>query len=451
MPRLTRILALILGFALAAQSTFAAKPADPNDFLKLLAGDTASRKAALERIGKRWEPGTAVMLLETLNFIRDPEVSGAAQRLLEAQTGQSFAYDIQGWYEWIWNQEFEPHPQYAEFKSILYRNIDPLFADYFTQERTTLIRLEEVRWGGVRQDGIPPLRDPAMIPAKEASYLDDSHVVFGIEVEGDARAYPKRILAWHELFVDEVGGIPVAGVYCTLCGTVILYDTEIDGVVHEMGTSGFLFRSNKLMYDKATQSLWNTIWGTPVIGPLAETDIELPRRSVVTTTWGEWRQRHPKTTVLALDTGFSRDYSEGAAYRDYFGNDKLMFNTPFRDDRLKNKDEVLALVLPEAPEDTLAISQAFLLENPVYADRIGETDLVVLTDRTGGNRVYAADGVEFKSWDQEAKATDSSGAVWTLTESALENAEGRRLGRLPSQRAFWFGWLGSYPQTRLVK
>jgi hypothetical protein len=128
-----------------------------------------------------------------------------------------------------------------------------------------------------------------------------------------------------------------------------------------------------------------------------------------------------------------------------------MFNTPFRDNRLKNKDEVLALVLPEAPQDTLAVSQAFLLENPIYHDRIGEIDLVVLTDRSGGNRVYATAEVRFDSWDQDNKATDSTGAVWTLTESARESPDGRRRGRLPSQRAFWFGWLGSYPQTRLVK
>ena len=145
---------------------------------------------------------------------------------------------------------------------------------------------------------------------------------------GDVRAYPKRILAWHELFTDEVGRVPVAGVYCTLCGTVILFETEHDGVRHELGTSGFLYRSNKLMYDRATQSLWSTFGGRPVIGPLAMEDIRLEVRSVVTTTWGEWRRRHPTTKVLSLNTGHRRDYSEGAAYREYFSTDELMFNVP---------------------------------------------------------------------------------------------------------------------------
>ncbi|MEP1140266.1 MAG: DUF3179 domain-containing (seleno)protein [Balneola sp.] len=142
------------------------------------------------------------------------------------------------------------------------------------------MRLDEIRWGGVRQDGIPPLRDPKMISAKEADYLGDKDVVFGIEVNGDVRAYPKRILAWHEMFVDEVGGEKLAGVYCTLCGTAILFKTEHEGVNHEIGTSGFLYRSNKLMYDKATQSLWNTLQGKPVVGPLVGKGIRLEHLSV---------------------------------------------------------------------------------------------------------------------------------------------------------------------------
>ena len=107
-----------------------------------------------------------------------------------------------------------------------------------------------------------------MLDASEATYLGDRNIVFGIEVNGDARAYPKRILAWHEMFTDSVGGVPVAGVYCTLCGTVILYYTNLGGTQYDLGTSGFLYRSNKLMYDRATQSLWNTFSGEPVVGPL---------------------------------------------------------------------------------------------------------------------------------------------------------------------------------------
>jgi hypothetical protein len=345
----------------------------------------------------------------------------------------------------------QDHPRYAEFKGRLYRRIDPKFGAYFAPDRPANIRLDEVRWGGVRQDGIPPLRSPEMISAAEAKYLDDDNVVFGLDVNGDVRAYPKRILAWHELFTDEIGGVPVAGVYCTLCGTVILYETELDGVQYELGTSGFLYRSNKLMYDRATQSLWNTIWGRPAIGPLAQEPIQLKRRSVVTTTWGEWRRRHPTTRVLSLNTGHRRDYSEGAAYREYFATDDLMFNVPKLDRRLKNKDEVLTLVLDEEAARPLAISADFLAKNKVHHDRIGDVAFVVLTDRSGANRAYRTDGLRFTSWDLDRQAKDEEGATWTLGENRLVASDGRQLERLPAQRAFWFGWYAAFPNTRLVR
>ena len=99
------------------------------------------------------------------------------------------------------------HPRYAAFKAALYSFVDPRFSAYFEDVGEPLIRLDEIAWGGVRQDGIPPLRNPAMLAADEIGYLEDHHIVFGISVNGDARAYPKRILAWHEMFVDVVGGV----------------------------------------------------------------------------------------------------------------------------------------------------------------------------------------------------------------------------------------------------
>jgi hypothetical protein len=290
-----------------------------------------------------------------------------------------------------------------------------------------------------------------MISADEAAYLDDDNIVFGLEVNGDARAYPKRILAWHEMFVDAVGGVPVAGVYCTLCGSMVLYETTHEGVEHQLGTSGFLYRSNKLMYDRTTQSLWSTLLGEPVIGPLADRDIALTRGYVVTTTWGAWRKRHPQTQVLSLDTGHDRDYSEGAAYRDYFATDQLMFEVPKRDRRLRNKAEVLALTFPERSEETLAISAAFLNKNRIYADSVADLSFVVLTDESGASRVYETQGRVFKRWDSVQIATDRNGVKWTLHEDRLESAAGDRLARLPAHRAFWFGWYAAYPDTRLVR
>ena len=118
------------------------------------------------------------------------------------------------------------------------------------------------------------------------------------------------------------------------------------GAYASFGTSGLLYRSNKLMFDEETNSLWSTLDGRPVVGPLVGSDAVLTSRAAVTTTWGEWRRRHPQTDVLSLDTGHDRDYSEGAAYRHYFGTDRLMFSVPTTDTRLSNKAEVLVMRLP---------------------------------------------------------------------------------------------------------
>jgi len=409
-------------------------------------------EAAIDEIRADWDDAYIPVLLEAANFAASARVSFEVLELLEEKTGQTIGDDLNEWYSWLWNQPELITPEYAAFKADLYRQIDPKFHRYFEgRQDSARIRLDEIRWGGVVQDGIPPLRNPEMLAADEATYLEDDNIVFGIEINGDARAYPKRILAWHEMFVDEVGGVDIAGVYCTLCGTVIPYKTEHKGVKHKLGTSGFLYRSNKLMYDEATQSLWNTIKGEPVVGPLVDKGIALEHLSVVTTTWGAWKKRHPETTVLSLQTGHFRDYGEGVAYQDYFSTDRLMFNTPFQDERLKNKQEVLALRFAAAPDDQLAIDTEFLKEHPIYADNVGFQKLVVITDESGANRVYDPEDVEFASYDGYAGLEDTNGKGWKLGEAALRSEDGRVLKRLPYHRAFWFGWHATFPETRLVK
>ncbi len=416
----------------------------------LLLTDGENRDEALETIRTTWKPSYAPMIIEILSLSRNFDLVRQLIELLEAETDAELGYNLDLWYDWMWNQDPQLHPFYADFKGILYSFIDPRFEEYFSALRTSKIRLDEVRWGGVLQDGIPPLRSPKMISAQEADYLEDSNIVFGLEVNGDARAYPKRIMAWHEMFVDNVGETPVAGVYCTLCGSMILYKTTFNGVEHEVGTSGFLYRSNKLMYDKKTQSLWNTLWGTPVIGPLADEDIMLERLSIVTTTWGAWKERHPDTQVLSLDTGHRRDYSEGAAYRDYFATDELMFTVPKQDNRLKNKDEVLGLVFSQHADKPLAIASSYLAETPIYHDRVESLPFVVLTDKSGAHRVYETQGRTFQTWDQQKSVIDDKGTRWSLSEGQLTSAGGDVLNRLPAHRAFWFGWYSAYSHTRLI-
>jgi len=428
-------------------------PSDAKIFLSLFqTSNTQEKTKALEAIDRNWASGYEFMVLETAYLIDDEALRIQLMEVLKKKTGQSFSDSFNDWYFWLWQRDIQEHESYPIFKAELYKLIDPKFEKYFLDRYTsTLIKWNEIRWGGVKQDGIPPLRQPEMIGAEEAEYLGNYDVVFGVEINGDVRAYPKRILAWHELFIDEIGGVQVAGVYCTLCGSVIIYNTTMNGENHQMGTSGFLYRSNKLMYDKATQSLWSTLQGKPVVGPLVDQDIALQTLSVVTTTWGEWKKRHPETSVLSLNTGYDRNYNEGVAYESYFSTDAVLFNTPVKDNRLKNKEEVLALRSKVASEPTLAISTQFLKKNNLYLDQVGTQEIVVLTDKTGANRVFETTGIHFVKYDKKQTVVDANGASWQVNEEYLVGPHGQQLARLPYHRVFWFGWVAAFPNTRLVK
>ena len=208
------LLALTLG-ALGSAPTVHAEEHDLavtiDSLLRARQGDGLLDRA-LADLDRHWHPGYVPMLVEVLRVSSHPD-RYAIIDLMEKKIGTTIGGSISDWFDWIWKQKIEPHPRYADIKAVIYRRIDPRFAKYFDSKRKTEVRLDEVRWGGVVQDGIPPLRRPEMIDVSEATYLAETDVVFGIEIEGDVRAYPKRILAWHEMFTDKVGGVEVTGVY----------------------------------------------------------------------------------------------------------------------------------------------------------------------------------------------------------------------------------------------
>ncbi|MEO5740257.1 MAG: DUF3179 domain-containing protein [Vicinamibacterales bacterium] len=384
----------------------------------------------------------------------EPPVRARLLRFLEQQTRQRFRNDLAAWQRWIWTLPYNPHPEYVRFKGLIYRSIDPAFEAFFPPGMRSLIRLDEIDWGGVVVNGIPPLDYPKHIPASQASYLGDGNVVFGISLNGESRAYPKRILAWHEMARDRIGGVELTVVYCTLCGTVIPYHSVIGGKLVRFGTSGLLYRSNKLMFDEETRSLWSTLEGKPVVGPLVDSGLTLTPESVVTTTWREWRQEHPDTTVLSIDTGFRRNYSEGHAYRDYFANDRLMFQVSRTDQRLRNKAEVVVMRLHSSEQEVpVAIAVDLLRRQPVFHfDAAGQSHIVITT-RAGANRVYRVGGHTFDRMLADGVIVDRNGGRWRVTEDALvsEARPEERLVRQTAQRAFWFGWHAQFPSTILFK
>jgi len=405
----------------------------------------------LAQIEKIWLPEFIPILTEYIRLNTDKKFVQEVVDLLSLKTGKNFGQDHLSWLEWMWKNEPVYANYHSDFIANYYQHIDPKFRNYFYgQQETAKIRLDEIVWGGVKQDGIPPLQNPKLLDVANADYLADSDIVFGMYLNGVAKAYPKRILAWHEFFTDTFGETKVAGVYCTLCGTVIGYNMVADGVFYDLGTSGFLYRSNKLMYDKATQSLWSTIRGEPVMGSLVGKNIGLESFSVETTTWGNWKKRHPSTKVLSLNTGHERDYSEGAAYASYFATDDLMFPVPTIDYRLHNKSEVLIIRAPDYQQDPLAISITYLKKKKWLQGQIGTTNFLAIADKTGAARAYDLGNIKMVNF-KKGKFIDSQGQSWHITKEGIISSENQQLNQLPSHNIFWFAWLNAYPNTRLVK
>jgi hypothetical protein len=434
-------------------------------------GDTAAEERAIARIEAARDRRFVPVLVELMRA-GQMGIAGRAgynQRMvaLERLTGQSLGGDWFAWAEWYAGSDLAPPPGFASWKGRLWTRIDPGFGALLRDERPTRIRVEEIDWGGIALEGIPALDDPPHVAAEAAPWLEPGEPVVGVAVAGEARAYPLRILDWHELVNDRLGGIPVALVYCTLCGSAIAYDARRDGdEPHRFSTSGLLHKSNKLMLDRETRTLWHQLTGRAVLGPLAAEERTLPLLPTVVTSWQAWRERHPGTSVLSLDTGHERPYVPGVPYGSYFESPQKMF--PARETRgeLPSKERVYGLVVGGIAK---AWPLAELVAAQVTNDTLGEEGVVLVAgegrvlvserdpaarfsryEAGGAVRAYARGERELSLGTEAATLRDDAGGVWRIEEDALLGAAGERLPRLPGTLAYWFAWQAFYPDTDLL-
>lgn len=268
----------------------------------------------------------------------------------------------------------------------------------------------EIQHGGPGKDGIPALVRPHVLNAADAAYLRASDRVLGLEIGTEARAYPVRILNWHEVVNDVLGGTPVLVTYCPLCASGLAFRREVAGKTLEFGVSGLLYQSNVLMYDRTHLGLWSQLQMEAVTGPLAGTALEpLPLQ---VTTWAAWRDAHPSTSVLSPDTGYTRSYGRDP-YRGYADVPTLMFPVRYMDGRRDPKDLVVGIVHG-------GVAKAYPLAELAKAPR-------PLRDTVGGRRFVL-------HYDPRAAAVtvrDERGAT------------------VPATVAFWFAWLTFHPGSEL--
>ncbi|MCS6917563.1 MAG: DUF3179 domain-containing protein [Chitinophagales bacterium] len=212
-----------------------------------------------------------------------------------------------------------------------------------THWEKALIDLQHIKPGGPKKNDIPAIDFPEFVSAEQVSPMLQP-IDFGVllTLKDDSRFYPFRILNWHEIVNDVVGGQPVAVTFCPLCGSALVFDRVIDGDTLQFGVSGLLYESNLLMFDEQTESLWLQASGQCVVGDHAGKRLRLINSVVLT--FEEVLQRFPRAGVLHFRTGYDRDYLHNP-YVDYEHTDELYFPVSRQDSRFANKDMMYVVSL----------------------------------------------------------------------------------------------------------
>ncbi len=312
-------------------------------------------------------------------------------------------------------------PGYVDWKSQLFELVEPGWAPFFDDPDAT-IDWRWVSWGGVLIDDrpideadslcprgcIPALNDPALTDAAGGAWYADDAIVFGVEINGEAVAFPKNIMEVHEMTNMNIGGRRIAMPYCTLCGSAQAYfiDEPIDDVLidgaYELRTSGLLSRSNKVMFELQTRSVFDTFTGEAVTGPLREASVWLEEISVRTSKWGDWKALHPDTKIVAQDGGIGRTYRDDPlGGRD---DDGPIFPIGDADNRLDVHESVLGIVTEDGTAIAVPVEAALAALDAGEAVAIGGMELaadaagLVATD-ADGNEVVAHESFWF-AWSQ---------------------------------------------------
>ncbi len=264
--------------------------------------------------------------------------------------------------------------------------------------------------GGPPRDGIPSIDNPKFVTLVEADqWIEDNELVLGITYKGVKRVYPLQIMVWHEIVNETIAGDSLLITYCPLCGSGIAFERVINGEAVEFGTSGKLYNSNLVMYDRKTETYWSQIDGRAIFGELTGMKLKMVR--IDTVTWKEWKTAHPDSEVLSQDTGFSRQYGRDP-YGGYYEDDFILFPVENEDDRIHPKTVVFGVEIDGA---FTAYKEDDLKEFKVIDDTVG--------------------GVKIR-----IEREDAGTIMVTNLDTGAE---------IIAERGFWFAWYAFHPETGL--
>lgn len=273
-----------------------------------------------------------------------------------------------------------------------------------------IIDPKKIKGGGPPKDGIPSIDDPKYVTVAEADkWIKDNELVLAIIYKDVKRIYPLQIMVWHEIVNDNIAGDPILITYCPLCGSGIAYERKINGEDVEFGTSGKLYNSNLVMYDRKTDTYWSQIDGLAIVGELTGT--KLKPVSIDTVSWRDWKREHPDSEVLSQDTGFSRDYGRDP-YGSYYEDSFLFFPVEAEDDRIHPKTVIFGIVVNGTYK---AYREEDLKALGTIEDTVGGVKINVERDTTGIVKITNLDTGE----------------------------------EIVKERDFWFAWYAFHPETKL--
>lgn len=205
-----------------------------------------------------------------------------------------------------------------------------------------LIPINEVADGGPGKDGIPSIDNPIFVSASEATNLSNDELIVGVKIGNEAKAYPHFILDWHEIVNDQFGESNLSLSYCPLTGTAFLWPSQVANVSTSFGTSGLLYNSNLILYDRATDSNWSQMRIQCVNGSQIGTKPQT--LNIIETNWATWKAMYPNSEVLTTQTGFNRPYNT-YPYGNYKTNhDFFLFQPSILNPELPNKKRVFTLI-----------------------------------------------------------------------------------------------------------
>ena len=376
---------------------------------------------ALRDVGASKDPRLGWIVSDLMRFASSPQLNAilasTASELLGKEVRPENSWGTLTDHLMAW--DIPAPPGYLDVKRAIFTGLVPGWDRIFVDGN---IDWRHVSWGGVLIDNrphdktdevcncIPAADNPEVISASEATWLKDDDVVFGVTVNGESRAYPRRIMEVREMVNDTLGGRDLGIPYCTLCGAAQAYFTDRmpEGVERPiLRTSGLLIRSNKVMYDLNTYSVFDTFLGNAVTGPLADRNIQLEQATVVTTDWGRWKKAHPDTTVLKERYALGRDPD----FRNTRDANGPIFPVGDVDPRLPVHEDIIGAVTASGKPVAFQRSKAFVaLQN-------GEE--------------IAFENVRLELDGGGIRAVDANGSD------------------LGSHQAFWFAWSQFHPETAL--